>query len=219
MYCWKIIPLCLVIIQVIQETVDDLPIKIRDDLSFDESIVIGIVIGRKKVFFTVIYKSPSPQFELFLNNFETLYENIKKDNPFAVFCAGDFNGHSQLWWNDGDTTAEGREIEQLTSLMGLSQLLNESTNFEPNKNPSCIDLIFTDQPNCVIESGTRPSLDNLCHHQITYCRMNFHIPSLPSFERKIWHFDRANITLIRRSVSSFPWSQVLNGNPWYKLAS
>ena len=104
--------------------------------------------------------------------FETLYENSKKDNPFAVFFAGDFNGHSQLWWNDGDTTAEGREIEQLTSLMGLSQLLNEPTNFEPNKSPSCIDLIFTDQPNCVIESGTRPSLANLCRHQITYCRMN-----------------------------------------------
>ena len=41
--------------------------------------------------------------------------------------------------------------------------------------------------------------------------MNFHIPSLPSFERKIWHFAKANITLIRRSISSFPWSEVLNG--------
>ena len=194
MYCWKIIPLYLVIIQVIQATLElayftrnDFPIKIRDDLLFDESIVVDIVIGREKVFFTVIYKSPShyygsTQFGLFLNNFETLYENIKKDNPFALFFAGDFNGRSQLWWNDGDTTAEGREMEQLTSLMGLSQLLNEPTNFEPNTNPSCIDLIFTDQPNCVIESGTRPSLENLCHYQITYCRMNLHIPSLPFFE-------------------------------------
>ena len=95
--------------------------------------------------------------------------------------------------------------------MSLGQLLNEPANFEPNKNPSCIDLIFTDQPNCVI--GTRQSLDNLCRHQITYCRMTFRIPSLPSFERKIWHFDRANITLIRRSISSIPWSEVLNENP------
>ena len=94
--------------------------------------------------------------------------------------------------------------------MGLNQLLEEPTNFEPNKNPSCIDLIFTDQPNCVIESGTRPSLDNYCHHQITYCRMNFQIPHTPSYERKIRHFGRANIPLIRRS--NFPWSEVLNGN-------
>ena len=111
------------------------------------------------------------------------------------------NGHSQLWWNDGDTNAERKEIEQLTSQM--NQLL-EPTNFEPNKNPSCIDLIFTDQPNCVIESGTCPSLDNYCHHQITYCRMNFQIPLTPSYERKIWHFGRANIPLIRRSITNFP---------------
>ena len=92
--------------------------------------------------------------------------------------------------------------------MGLNQLLKEPTNFEPNKNPSYIDLIFTDQPNCVIESGTRPSLDNFCHHQITYCRMNFQITS-----SIIWHYDRANIPLIRRCISCFPWSDVLIENP------
>ena len=110
------------------------------------------------------------------------------------------------------TSAEGTAIEQLTSQMGLNQLLNEPTNFEPNKNPSCIDLIFTDQPNCVIESGTRSSLDNFCHHQITYCRMNFQLPP-PSFKRKIWHYDRANISLIHRCISCFPWSDILNENP------
>ena len=31
----------------------------------------------------------------------------------------------------------------------------------------CIDLIFTDQPNYVIDCGTHPSLNKNCHHQIT----------------------------------------------------
>ena len=52
-----------------------------------------------------------------------------------LFFAGDFNGHCQLWWPDGDTTAEGREIENLLSSLGLSQLVSEPTNFEPNKKP------------------------------------------------------------------------------------
>ena len=43
--------------------------------------------------------------------------------------------------------------------------------------------------------------------------MNFQLPPPPSFERKIWHYDRANITLIRRCISCFPWSDVLNKNP------
>ena len=33
-----------------------------------------------------------------------------------------------------------------------SQLISEPTNFEPHKNPSCIDLI-TDQPNIILDSG------------------------------------------------------------------
>ena len=35
--------------------------------------------------------------------------------------------------------------------------------------------------------------------------MNLQLPP-PSFERKIWHYDRANISLI-------PWYDVLNENP------
>ena len=98
------------------------------------------------------------------------------------------------------------------SSLGLSQLISEPTNFEPNKNPSCIDLIITDQPNIVLDSGTRTSLDSFCHHQITYCKVNFNIPPPPPFERNIWHYDRANIPLLKRSMLRFPWLQHLNIN-------
>ena len=37
---------------------DDLPIIIRNDLSFDECIVVELRFGNKKVFFTVIYRNP-----------------------------------------------------------------------------------------------------------------------------------------------------------------
>ena len=194
-----------------------LPIKIRDDLSFEESIVVELKFGRKKLFFTVLYRSPafhhtSPEFLDFLSNFTNLYSKIKNQNPYASFFAGDFNGHSQLWWPDGDTTAEGREIENLLSSLSLSQLISEPTNFEPNKKPSCIDLVITDQPNLVLDSGTRASLDPFCHHQITYCKVNFNIPPPPPFERNIWHYHRANTALLKKSMSSFPWLQHLNTN-------
>ena len=97
----------------------------------------------------------------FLSNFTNLYSKIKNENPHSSFFTGDFNGHSQFWWPDGDTTPEGREIEILLTSLGLSQLISEPTNFEPNKNPSCIDLVITDQPNLVIDSGTRTSSPNL----------------------------------------------------------
>ena len=53
---------------------NSLPIIVRNDLSFDESIVIELKFGRKKVFFTVLYRCPafihtSVKFQAFLSNF------------------------------------------------------------------------------------------------------------------------------------------------------
>ena len=96
----------------------------------------------------------------------------------------DFNAHSQLWWPDGDTNHQGTEIEELFTKLSLSQVISEPTNFESNKTPSCIDLIVTDQPNIILDSGTRASLDSNCHHQIMFCKVNFKIPPPLPFERE-----------------------------------
>ena len=196
---------------------NSLPVIVRNDLSFDESIVLELNFGRKKLFFTVLYRSPSfthtsPEFLTFLLNFEHLYLKIKTENPLAMFFTGDFNAHSQLWWPGGNTTHEGTEIEELFTKLGLSQVISEPTNFEPNKNPSCIDLIVTDQPNMILDCGTRASLDSHCHHQIIHCKVNFKIPPPLPFERKIWHYNRANSAAIKRSINNFPWRQHLNIN-------
>ena len=124
-------------------------------------------------------------------------------NIMQHFYTGDFNDGLMA------TNPEGTEIENLFTTLGLSQIISEPTNFEPNKNPSCIDLIATDQPNLILDCGTRVSLDTYCHHQIIYCRVNFKIPP-PPFERKIWHFNRANTAAIKRSMTNFPWLQRFN---------
>ena len=38
---------------------NSLPVIVRNDLSFDESIVDELKFGRKKNFFTVLYRTPS----------------------------------------------------------------------------------------------------------------------------------------------------------------
>ena len=187
---------------------DSLPIVVRNDLSFDESIVVDLKFGRK-FFFVALYRSPafhhnSPNFHAFLSNFRDLYAKMKVENPFTTFFTGDFNAHSQSWWPDGDTTPEGKEIDDLLTSLGLFQIISEPTNFEPNKNPSCIDLVITDQPNLILDNGTRASLDSYWHHQIVYCKINFRIPPPSPLERKIWHFNKANQTAIKGSMTSFP---------------
>ena len=38
---------------------NSLPVIVRDDLSFDESIVVELKLGRKKIFFTLLYRTPA----------------------------------------------------------------------------------------------------------------------------------------------------------------
>ena len=197
---------------------NSLPVIPRRDLSFDESLVFELKFGRKKIFFTVLYRNPmfkhnTPEFEVFLSHFRNLHSKIKAENPFAMFFTGDFNAHSKLWWPAGDTNAEGREIDDLFTSLNLSQIISEPTNFEPGKNPSCIDLIVTDQPNLILDSGTRASLDSNCHHQTIHCKVNFRIPPPTPSERHIWHYHRANAASIERTMSNFPWLRHLNANP------
>ena len=70
-----------------------LPIKVRNDLSFEESIVVKLKFGRKKIFFTVLYRSPafnhtSPEFLDFLSNFTNLYSKIKTKIHIHHFLLG-----------------------------------------------------------------------------------------------------------------------------------
>ena len=117
------------------------------------------------------------------------------------FFAGDFNAHSQSWYPDGDTNAEGVELDSMFTDLNLTQLISEATHFfRDDCKPSCIDLIITDQPSLV--------LDKTVKHQIIFCKINFKIPPLPKYVRKIWHFNRAKEDLIKRAISAFPWESL-----------
>ena len=103
-------------------------------------------------------------------------------------------------------------IENLTSQFGLSQIINEATHIL-EASSSCIDLIFTTQPNLVVESGVHLSLHANCHHQLVFAKFNLQIYYLPPYLREIWHYKQANRELIRRVISNFNWDRAfLNTN-------
>ena len=109
---------------------DSLPVVVRRDLSFDECIVLELKFPRRKIFFTVLYRSPSSNsksvaFSEFIENLQNLHTNISAENPYAMFFTGDFNAHSKLWWTNGDTNPEGQDIADLFSALNLSQIISE----------------------------------------------------------------------------------------------
>ena len=68
-------------------------------------------------------------------------------NPFVTTGIDDFNAKSNNWSESDDRSIiEGSKIDFLTSQLGLSQTIKEPTH----NLFSCIDPIFTSQPNMVL---------------------------------------------------------------------
>ena len=138
--------------------------------------------------FLTLYRSPSQnrdEFETLSDNLELDFDHMADKNPYLMVAVGDFNAQSNSWYRNDSTDTEGSKIDLLTSTFGFHQIINEATFL--NKFSSCIDLIFTSQPNLVTELGVHFSLYENCHHQITYVIFNLNVIYPPPYEREVWH--------------------------------
>ena len=99
--------------------------------------------------------------------------------PHLLLTTGDFNARFCSWWSGDVDNIEVTRPESMTSFYGLHQIINEPTHILPSLS-SCIDLIFTNQPNMITDSGVHPSLQQNCHHQIIFAKVNMEIFYLPS---------------------------------------
>ena len=122
---------------------------------------------------------------------------------------GDFNAKSNNWCKADITSLEGSKIDTITSIYGLSQLIQKPTHIL-NLSSSGTDLIFTSQPNLVMESGIHSLLLSNCHHQIVFAKFNLSIFYPPPYERTVWYYERANTELIRRAIDQFDWLRALS---------
>ena len=183
----------------------------RSDITFLNECIVGeIKINTKKCFITCLYRSPSQstdEMHTFLNGFEQICNSIALESPYCSFILGDLNEKNTNWWPGGTNNTCGIELYNLNNLLGYTQIINEPTNFEPNKLPSCIDHIYTSQPNLVYEIGVHPSLYSTCHHQIAYAKISFKVFFPPSYVREVWHYKEARVDLINRSIESFNWEK------------
>ena len=189
-----------------------LPLRVLDIQYLHECINFELKIGDKLCNFVALYRSPShtqDEFEKFSDNLELNLGTLSQKNPFLVVAIGDFNAKSKSWYINDSTTSQGIVLENITSQFGLQQIIKEPTHILDNSS-SCIDLIFTSQPNLIIESGVYPSLHPNCHHQLVYAKFNLQIYYPPQNYREIWHYKDAGIELIRRAMDGFNWQKAFS---------
>ena len=68
---------------------------------------------------------------------------------------------------------------------------------------SCIDPVFSSQPNLVMSSGIHSSLHQNCYHQIIFTKFSLKVHYPPPYERKVWHFKKKNMG----HINGFPWER------------
>ena len=129
-----------------------------------------------------------------MSNFDKLLNHIKQFRPSFTIILGDFNARSKSWLLEDVTFHEDTHIESLTTMHGLQQLISDPTHLLPNSS-SCIDLIFSDQPNLHVK----------CHHQIIHCKSNLMIVYPPPYGCLVWEYKRANTDAIIYSLNQIDW--------------
>ena len=106
-----------------------------------ETIFLEVNVQSSKWLFVGCYKPPSQNEEFFISNlsktinaFSTKYDNI--------LSMADFN-----------LTIENKHLEELLNLFNLKSLISSPKCFQ-STNPSCIDLILTNQEDLFSNSNT-----------------------------------------------------------------
>ena len=128
-------------------------------------------------------------------------------NPIFLLVTGDFNARNSSWWKNNCVTREGNKIKSLTCSYGLSQLISDSTHI-PQNSSSCINLIFTNQPNLVTDCGLHLSLHPNCHHQIVFSKLNLKIKYPPLYKRLVWDYKNADSQSINKAIEMFNWEKL-----------
>ena len=184
---------------------ESLPLRLCNVSYLNECTCFETVISNKPFNFISLYRSPSQcsdEFENFVYNLDLTLDALIQKNPFLTVMIGGFNAKFNKWCSTDKTTPEGAKHDDLTSQYGLTQLLKEPTHISDNYR-SCIDLIFTSQPNLVVDFGIHPSLHENCYHQIVYSKFDLKIFYPPPYERAVWHYQQANTEFIQRFLESF----------------
>ena len=192
---------------------ESLPVRVISIPYFNEALLLEMSYNNKKVMVSVIYRPPSQnndEFDTFLSNFQMLLNDINNRKPSLSVVTGDFNSRCSCWWSNDINTTEGLKLLSLTSSNGFTQLIHEPTHIQANSS-SCIDLVFTDQPNLSVNSGVHASLHPNCHHQITHLDFNLNIYYLPPYQRLIWDYKKADANITRTALDSVNWERLFDG--------
>ena len=119
----------------------------------NECIRFELNIGEKLCNFISIYRSLSQtqdEFDKFTDSLKLNLDLAIQNNSYLVVVLVHFYTISKNWYGYAKTNFKGNVLETLFSQFGLHQMI-DNENHISDTYFSCIDLLFTSQPNLVVE--------------------------------------------------------------------
>ena len=128
------------------------------------------------------YRPPKSGDVVSIESFEAEYAK-HKDGAVGVFVLGDLNVHSIRWLrHSARETVEGRVLHDISSKLGLRQVVRQ-----PTRGEYLLDLVLTD----VLDCQAKPCAA-VADHRGVLTKVKFTIPETASHQREAWYYTDAD---------------------------
>ena len=121
-----------------------------------------------------------------------------------LLIMGDFNCPLINWSTlSSPNSGFSQSLLHLTIKLSLTQHVSFPTKFRPGLSPSCLDLIFTNEPSMIDTVRSLPPLGKSDHVVLSWdfvCEWSTSTSSLPSR-----NFAKADFNLLRSYLTNFDW--------------
>ena len=169
-------------------------------------ILIELKTSCKRILIGCGYRAPNAaadEVRRFLENFQTLLNNIYTDKPESLIILGDFNDKCITWDSKHEKSELGNKFHDLVTGNNLFQIIDELTHITETS-AYLIDLIITDSPAYMIDSGTCAPLGDP-YHCCIYCKFQIQTVRKKNYTRHIWKYDDCNFETLNEAIRTAPW--------------
>jgi hypothetical protein len=150
------------------------------------------------------YRAPQYSIVDYGNDISSIVEKALPEFQ-DIFIMGDMNAPHSIFWDQDTTNTEGRALHSIMDQAGLTQLIHTPTRIV-NSTKSCIDLIFTTNPNIVTATGVRQKITDACDHCPIFATLKYSIPRPKAYKRWVWDFKRGSYENLRQCVLQAEWN-------------
>ena len=162
--------------------------------------------GSKKVIICLFYRPPGQNADE-INNFiidvQICLDQIYNEKPDCIVLTGDFNDRSIMFYEDHPTSEVGNRLRDLVVCNNMFQLIEQPTHFTQTA-AYILDLIITDSPGYICESGTLLPICEL-HHVPVYAKFSIYKYKPPSIARQVWHYKNAEWEALNTELCNITW--------------